>query len=79
MAEANARTSVGDRAMDAVRDEMAQAAQEAQKAAQEAQKASPAAEAMPKTWLTFKALLSVDDALALREFFEARGIEFEAV
>lgn len=72
MAEANARTSAGDRAMDAVRDEMAQAAQEAQKA-------SPAAEAMPKTWLTFKALLSVDDALALREFFEARGIEFEAV
>lgn len=32
-----------------------------------------------KTWLSFKALLSVDDALALREFFNARGIEFEAV
>lgn len=56
-----------------------QAAQEAQKAAQEAQKPAPDAEAIPKTWLTFKALLSVDDALALREFFEARGIEFEAV
>lgn len=48
-------------------------------AAHEAQKASPDADDAPKTWLTFKALLSVDDALALREFFEARGIEFEAV
>ena len=32
-----------------------------------------------KTWLSFKALLSVDDALALREFFEARAIEFSAL
>ena len=46
---------------------------------QAAQKPEPAAEDVPKTWLTFKALLSVDDALALREFFNARGIEFEAV
>lgn len=48
-------------------------------AAQEAPKTAPAADALPKTWLSFKALLSVDDAFALREFFNARGIEFEAV
>ena len=54
----------------------------AQQAACEVPNPAPAPladEALPKTWLSFKALLSVDDALALREFFNARGIEFEAI
>lgn len=34
---------------------------------------------LSKTWLSFKALLSVGDAHALREFFDSRRIEFEAL
>jgi len=32
-----------------------------------------------KTWLGFEALLSVEDATALRNFFEERNIEFKAI
>ncbi len=32
-----------------------------------------------KEWLSFKALLSVDDASALKQFFASRNIEFEAI
>lgn len=32
-----------------------------------------------KQWLSFKALLSVDDAMALKSFFESRNIEFEEI
>ena len=32
-----------------------------------------------KQWVTFQALLSTDDALALKEFFNSRNIEFKAV
>lgn len=32
-----------------------------------------------KTWLGFKALLSIEDATALRNFFEERHIEFKAI
>jgi glutamate synthase (NADPH/NADH) small chain len=32
-----------------------------------------------KTWLAFKALLSIDDAKALRHFFEERHIEFKSI
>lgn len=32
-----------------------------------------------KTWLSFKANLTVDDALALREFFNSRNIEFQSI
>lgn len=32
-----------------------------------------------KQWISFKALLSTEDALALKEFFNSRGIPFEAV
>lgn len=32
-----------------------------------------------KTWLSFKANLTVDDALALREFFNSRNIEFKSI
>jgi hypothetical protein len=33
----------------------------------------------PRTWIGFKANLTTEDALALREFFEARKIEYEAI
>lgn len=33
----------------------------------------------PKTWLTFKAYMTVEDARALKEFFESRNIEFGRV
>lgn len=33
----------------------------------------------PKQWISFKALLSVEDATALKDFFNSRKIEFEAV
>lgn len=36
-------------------------------------------EASNKTWLAFRALLTVDDAKALKEFFEKRNIEFMAI
>lgn len=32
-----------------------------------------------KQWISFKALLTVDDATALKQFFEARNIQFEAI
>ena len=32
-----------------------------------------------KQWLAFRACLSVDDALALKEFFTSRGIEYEEI
>lgn len=32
-----------------------------------------------KEWISFKALLTVDDAKALKEFFDSRRIEFEAI
>lgn len=32
-----------------------------------------------KTWISFAALLSTEDALALKEFFESRRIQFKAV
>ena len=32
-----------------------------------------------KQWISFKALLSVGDAEALKDFFESRNIEFEAI
>ena len=35
--------------------------------------------AQPKQWVSFRALLSTDDAVALKEFFTARNIEFEAI
>lgn len=35
--------------------------------------------AIAKLWIGFKALLSTEDAAALKEFFEARNIEFEAI
>ena len=66
-----------------------QAAREAEMAARKAAEKAPEPVHTPtaivceqdqqKTWLSFKALLSVDDALALREFFEARAIEFSAL
>ena len=33
----------------------------------------------PKQWISFKALLSVEDATALKDFFNSRNIEFEAI
>lgn len=32
-----------------------------------------------KEWLSFRALLSIDDASALKQFFASRNIEFEAI
>ena len=32
-----------------------------------------------KNWVSFKAYIDVNDALALRKFFESRNIEFEAI
>lgn len=39
----------------------------------------PASEAPAKQWVGFKALLSTEDALALRDFFKSRNIQFKAV
>lgn len=33
----------------------------------------------PRTWVSFKAHLTIADAEALKQFFEARNIEFEAI
>ena len=32
-----------------------------------------------KQWISFSALLSTEDALALKDFFNSRNIEFKAV
>lgn len=32
-----------------------------------------------RTWISFRAYLSTDDAMALKEFFNARNIKFEAI
>lgn len=39
----------------------------------------PVSEAPEKEWVGFKALLSTEDALALRDFFKSRNIQFKAV
>lgn len=36
-------------------------------------------EQLKKGWVSFKALLSVEDAQALKEFFDSRNIEFEKI
>lgn len=41
-------------------------------------KEAPVADA-PRTWLAFTANLTIEDALALREFFASRNIEFKAI
>ena len=55
----------------------------------EAEQAKPASNEPPeivaecsypeKEWISFKALLSTEDALALRDFFNSRNIEFKAI
>lgn len=37
------------------------------------------ADTLPKQWVSFSALLSMDDAIALKGFFASRNIEFKAV
>ena len=39
----------------------------------------PVTEAPAKQWISFSALLSTEDALALRDFFNSRQIQFKAV
>lgn len=39
----------------------------------------PVEEAPAKQWISFSALLSVEDATALKQFFESRQIEFKSV
>ena len=39
----------------------------------------PVEEAPAKQWVSFSALLSTEDALALKAFFESRQIEFKAI
>lgn len=36
-------------------------------------------EAVPRQWISFKAYLSTNDAIALKEFFIARNIKFESI
>ena len=36
-------------------------------------------DSIQKQWVSFSALLSTEDALALRAFFESRNIEFKPV
>jgi len=40
---------------------------------------TPPVEVPAKQWVSFKALLSVEDATALKEFFESRNIQFDAI
>lgn len=39
----------------------------------------PVEESPAKQWISFKALLSTEDALALKEFFNSRNIDFKAI
>ena len=56
----------------------AQMAQEEKQEIPEAPKEAPTEDA-PRTWLSFTANLTIEDALALREFFTSRNIEFRAI
>ena len=49
------------------------------KPAQEGFMHPPVEEAPAKQWVSFSALLSTEDAMALRDFFSSRNIEFKAV
>ena len=40
---------------------------------------TPKAPDTPRNWVSFKAYIDVNDALALRKFFESRQIEFEPI
>ena len=73
-----------EKAMEESLHKISEAAKQAGTAVAEAvTKMAKIAEELPteplKQWVGFKALLSVDDALALKEFFETRNIEFEAI
>ena len=48
-------------------------------AAAEPEKEAVAAAEPAKTWVSFRAHMTTEDALALRDFFQNRGIEFEAI
>lgn len=47
--------------------------------AEQVKQEEPQQEAQQKEWISFQALMTVDDALALKAFFESRNIEFKAV
>lgn len=65
------------------KEEAALKEQEAKEAAKKTVASLPkeAIEPQPtaKSWISFKAHLSVDDATALKDFFNSRNIEFEAI
>lgn len=46
---------------------------------QECKKGDKKATGQPKQWVSFSAFLSTEDALALKEFFNSRNIEFKAI
>lgn len=48
-------------------------------AAAEPEKEAVAAAEPAKTWVSFRAHMTTEDALALQDFFQNRGIEFEAI
>lgn len=47
--------------------------------AAEPEKKAVAAAEPARQWVRFRALMTTEDALALRDFFQSRGIEFEAI
>lgn len=60
-------------------EEVAKVAEPAPQPVQEGFMHPPVEEAPAKQWISFSALLSTEDALALRDFLNSKGIEFKAV
>lgn len=60
-------------------EEVAKVAEPAPQPIQEGFMHPPVEEAPAKQWISFSALLSTEDALALKDFFNSRNIEFKAV
>ena len=85
----------GKRLADIQRRKEEQARLEAERQAQEAERNANKVETVPtacqpaepvnvwegeeRTWISFKALMTVEDALELKRFFEARGISYQPV
>ncbi len=88
MNEANTRSQMAKKKAEYEAEQERLKAEEVKRAAQvvapdvdvkpvpEAEKANPVP---AKQWVAFQALLSTEDALALKEFFNSRNIEFKAV
>lgn len=77
--EAEAKRRQAEYEAELARQREAAKAAEVPEVVEVAEEQHPAAVEYHRQWLAFQAYMTVDDALALKAFFETRGIEYKAV